>query len=64
MKKRLNAIIAVLLSVACLPVAPLGANAMVQPNDWYDVSSEGIVYSLGRDIVEEDMLPPLGETMI
>jgi hypothetical protein len=33
MAKRLNAIIAVLLSVACLPVAPLGANAMVQPND-------------------------------
>ncbi len=64
MKKRLNAIIAVLLSVACLPVAPLGANAMVQPNDWYDVSSEGIVYFLGKDIVEEDMLPPLGETMI
>ena len=64
MKKKLNAIIAVLLSVACLPVAPLGANAMVQSSDGYDISSEGIVYSLGMDIAEEDMLPPLGETMI
>ncbi len=64
MKKKLNAIIAVLLSVACLPVAPLGANAMVQSSDGYDISSEGIVYSLGIDIAEEDMLPPLGETMI